>query len=444
VPLPTNEGIQSKQANKNRSVSFSVPDNDDDDDDVPPSAASQHARFMRNSTDNINTRFVSGGKPGESYMFNAGGAAAPEDPFLRAKQRSRSTPRGRQSPKRGATGSSTDSFTNNSNAVPKPSGFDAGEWTEKIGPHNFVPPQVIRTAASPTRQNRASKKPKPVRMTAGTAGLVDDEHTSEEDRPQTTAEPADINAAPSPMAMDIDTPESAPVPPPQPATSARTINVEPSKPEWRAGDLNNAQPGAKLGNGPNVVKPHPNMAGSEDTEDFRGPIFADFQKVEPFAPKPSGLGGFGDMKTSLPFDSKPSVKLPLEKEKSKEVDITLPAFPICPKAPPALAVSHLRPSNDSWRKYVIDFTKYLNDWAMVERKIHEHFVARDRQGEAAGGRRFAWVNTRDDKGGNQYLRHLEEDKFIRQKWMAACEAHELYVRNFMKHREKMKQSIDMT
>lgn len=62
----------------------------DDNDDVPPSAATQQACFMRNSTDNINVRFVSEEKPGESYMFNAGGAPLSEDTFIKAKQRSRS------------------------------------------------------------------------------------------------------------------------------------------------------------------------------------------------------------------------------------------------------------------------------------------------------------------------------------------------------------------
>ncbi|KAK0627781.1 hypothetical protein B0T14DRAFT_563557 [Immersiella caudata] len=443
-PSLSTKGDGLKKANSTRSVRFTVPD-DDDDDDVPPSAASQQARFMRNSTDNINTRFVAEEKAGESFMFNAGGPPSPEDAFMKAKQRSRSTPRGRQSPLRTAFASSTESFTNSANPPPKPSGFDAEEWTEKIGPHNFVPPQVTRTSASPTRQSRVPKKTKSVRMTAGTAGLVDDEHTSEEDRPRPTPSPVNVNGAPSPIPMDIDTPEPVSTPAPPQPSSARTINVEPSKPEWRAGDVNNTQGGARLENKTVPPKPNPNTAGSEDTDAFHRPIFADFQKVEPFAPKPSGLGNFGDMKTNLPFASKPSAKLPLQKEETttKEVAVTLPPFPVCPRPPPALAVANLRPSTDSWREYVLNFYKYLEEWAKAEKKIHDHFAARDRKGESEGNQRFAWINTRSDIGCERYLRHLEEDKFIRQKWMAACEAHELHVRDFMRYREKMKQTVEM-
>ncbi|KAK0645526.1 hypothetical protein B0T16DRAFT_457544 [Cercophora newfieldiana] len=429
-----------KKANKGHFVRFTVPD--DDDDDIPPSAATQQARFMRNSTDNINTRFVSEEKAGESYMFNAGGAPLSEDAFMKAKQRSRSTPRGRQSPQRAAFSSSTESFTNGTNAAPKPSGFDAEEWTEKIGPHNFVPPKVTRTSASPTRQTRTAKKPKPVRMTAGTAGLVDEEHTSEEDRPHPSPSPANVNGAPSPIPMDIDTPEPAPTPAQTQPSGARNINVEPSKPEWRAGDLNTKQSGgAKLGDGPTVTKPHPNTAGSEDTDDFLRPMFADFQKVEPFAPKATGLGSFGDMKTNLPFDSKPSVKIPIQKEEQKEVTVTVPTFPICPPPPPALAVA-LRPSAAAWKDYVINFTKYLDEWNKIEKQIHGHFVARDRRGEQAGAQRFAWVNMRGDQGCEQYLRHLQEDRFIRQEWAKACDVHEQRVRDYVKYREKMKQAMD--
>jgi hypothetical protein len=422
---------------------FTVPD-DDDDDDVSPSAATQQARFMRNSTDNINTRFVAEEKAGESFMFNAGGPPSPEGAFMKAKHRSRSTPRGRQSSLRTAfTASSAESFTNGTNPPPKPSGFDAEEWTEKIGPHNFVPPQVTRTSASPTRQPRGPKKTKPVRMTAGTAGLVDDEHTSEEDRPRPTPSPANADGAPSPIPMDIDTPEPVPTPATPQPSGARNINVEPSKPEWRAGDVKNTQGGAKLGNRPTVPKPNPNAAGSEDIDPLHRPIFADFQNVEPFAPKPSGLGSFGDMKTNLPFTSKPSVKLPLQKEETKEVAVTLPPFPVCPTPPPTLAIANLTPSANAWRDYVLNFHKYLEEWARAEKRIHDHFAARDRKAELEGNQRFAWINTRGDAGCERYLRHLEEDKYIRQKWMAACEVHELRVRDFMKHREKMKQTIEM-
>ncbi len=63
-------------------------------------------------------------------------------------------------------------------------------------------------------------------MTAGTAGMVDEEETSSEERTQPPSSTNNIDGAASPNAMDIDTP-----PPPQPASAgsngARNIPVEP-------------------------------------------------------------------------------------------------------------------------------------------------------------------------------------------------------------------------
>lgn len=448
-PFPTPSGSTASSANAtvNGGSSqtsgpnvFTVPD---DDDDVPPSAASQQARFMRNSTDNINTRFVAGENAGEKYMFNAGGATGAEDPFLRAKQRSRSTPRGRQTPSRTAfaTSESQDSDNDpNAESRPSRSGFDPEEWSEKIGPHNFVPPQVTRTSASPTRQARGSRKTKPVRMTAGNAGLVDEEHTSEEERIRPTLSPESVDGVPSPVPMDIDTPEEPPTPS-QPSGGARTMNVEPSKPEWRAGD-GNAQPGAKTANGASVPKHRPNAAGSEDTDNIR-PVFAEFRNVEPFAPKPTGLGSLGDLKNDLPFDSKPSAKLPLAAEEKPKEPVVVVPFPKAPTPPPALSISGLTPSRQSWNEYVTKFTEYLQLWAKSEKHVHDHFAARDRVGEGKGDKRFAWTNVRSSHGCEQYLRERDEDREIMRQWMAACEVHEREVRMFMRFRERMKGGMDV-
>lgn len=430
--------------NKSGPNVFTVPDDEDDG----PISPSQEARFMRNSTDNINTRFVAEERAGANYQFSAGAASSTnaDDLFLRAKQRSRSSPRGRQPTLNPGFGSSSESFTDTTqqnNATQKQSAFVPDEWVEKIKAHNFVPPPINRQSSSPTRSTRPAKKVKPVRMTAGTAGLVvdDEETTSGEDRfePGLTPTEADINGAPSPIPMDIDTPppeQSAA----QQANGARNIPVEPSKPEWRAGDLNGA------GNKPAetvsaVPRPGLNTAGSEDTDAFsRGPLFGEFQKVEPFMPKSTGLGSLEDLVAGLPFESKASARLPLEKEQlPKTTPVDFPHPPVAPQTPPALAIAGLKPSEASWKTYVRDFQRYLVGWAAFEKRISDHFAARQRAGEATGDDRFAWTNTRSDTGIQTYLRNLEQDNFVRQRWAAACEAHKLRVREFGKHRDRMKQ-----
>ncbi|KAK3319249.1 hypothetical protein B0H66DRAFT_623827 [Apodospora peruviana] len=425
-----------KRTNAPHPTSFSIPIDDDTFGTASPS------RFMRNSTDNINTRFVDDQKGGESYQFNAG-ADSPGDAFLRAKQRSRSTPRGRKMPERNeGPESSTESLDNTPRANKvgqQPSAFNPDEWAEKFEPHHFVPPPVARPSTSPTRASRATKKPKPVRMTAGTAGLVDDEDTSSEEktRPGTAADDFPSGAA-SPMAMDIDTPPPEPIIPH--VVGARTINVEPSKPEWRAGDVNGVTPTTdnnQVGNaGLNVPKmPDLNKTGSEDSADFIR--LADFKNVAPFAPSnQTGLGSLNDLASNLPFESRPSAKLPLSmREKHhKTAALKFPHPPAAPRPPTVLGVSNLKPSAQTWQKYVLDFQKYLQEWTVFNKRIVEHFVARQRVIEEKGP---GWV-AGGGEGIHEYLHWLEEDKMVRQKWLATCDAHELYVREMGKGWERMK------
>lgn len=419
-----------KRTNANHPASFTVPV----DEDTFGSAA----RFMRNSTDNINTRFVAEEKAGENFMFNAGGGDPQSDAFLRAKQRSRSAPRGRQSPQRTGTGSSTESLNTPQPPPRPPKIFDPNQWEGEFEPHHFVAPPVPKPSTSPTRANRGAKKSRPpVRQTAGTAGLVDDEGSSSEEktRPNTAAD-GFVNGVPSPNAMDIDPPPPEPIIPP--VVGARTINVEPTKPEWRAGNVESVKQGegVKISNGADAPKvSDPNKAGSGDAPDFIHPnLFADFKKVPPFAPSKTGLGSFNDLASNLPFTSKASSKPPMAKP-PKAQKLMFPTPPIAPRLPTVLGVSSLKPSQQMWTTYVHNFEQYLHDWTVFNNKILDHFQARRRLLEE---QRFAWVGKGDAHGLQSYLNWLEEDKTVRQRWVAACDAHELHVREFNKAVERMK------
>jgi hypothetical protein len=181
-----------------------------------------------------------------------------------------------------------------------------------------------------------------------------------------------------------------------------------------------------------VPTPNPNAAGSEDREEFLRPLFSEFRNVEPFAQKPTGLGSFADLSANLPFPSRASAKVPLAPEKPRQLDI--PAPPTAPRAPASLCIPGTKASAPAWTTYVREFEAYVALWLDFNRRVTDHFAARQRAHERKG---LAWLDAQGDAGVLEYLRALEEDKIVRQRWMAACEAHELHFREFMGWRERM-------
>jgi hypothetical protein len=432
LPLKKAGNWTNKYTNYPYPNSFFVPDDD-------PNSPAQHARFARNSADNINTRFVAEERGGANFQFSAGAAGAADDSFLRAKHRAR----GHQSPLRNESTASAESVNGaqQTDAGKKQGDFVPEQWKEAFGPHIFEPPQPGKPQTSPTRPIRPIKKPRPVRMTAGTAGMVDDDETSGEDKARLKTPASGINGSRSPNAMDIDTPPPEPAAEAGQANGVRNIPVEPTNPDWRAGnvDANGAPAEPKLG--ANLKMPNininPNSAGSEDTEEFLSsrPIFSEFRNVEPFAQKPSGLNSFADLSSNLPFPSRASTKIPLAREhdnKPKQLDI--PSPPTAPRAPASLCIPGAKAGSQAWVTYVREFEAYLSAWLEFNRRVTDHFAARQKLNEKSG---TGWVDASGEGGCMEYLRALEEDRFVRQKWMAACEAHELHFREFLGVRERV-------
>lgn len=442
--MPQSSTTKHTDKKPSTSFAFSV-----DDDMFTPTSQQQQQRFTRKSADSINTRFVADEFSGSDWQFSAG--SANEDAFLAAKQRYARTRQGRQPPAKTPGLNSRQGTTSEpqaSSAEQQKSGFNPEQWSEKIGPEAFIPQQPPRNhSASPVKTNRPIKKAKPVRKTTGTAGMVDEDETSSSEdktRPPTAAADYAIptpTATDSPVAMDIDTPPPEPAMPAAQPSVARNIPVEPSKPEWRAGNVNGVKVNAKTAAA--TLPIDPNRMGSEDTDSFLGSnLFADFRNVTPFAPQIGGLGSLGDLASNLPFESRPASKVTLQ-EFDKEPSSRPLSFPTCPKSPhppPVLAISNLKPSPDAWKNYVRDFHIYMEQWADFNARVTDHFAARKHMVEESKKRTsFNWVESRDDAGIKKYLQWLEEDKLVRQKWMAACDGHELRVREFLKYKEKMLQ-----
>ncbi|KAG8167875.1 hypothetical protein KVR01_003564 [Diaporthe batatas] len=409
------EGVDGKEGSK---FSFGV--------QIDESFTDRH-RFSRNSADNINTRFVADESDATNWQFNAG---SPVDETGRpAMPRSKSGSRvGRQSSFRANHFQAPSAEPANEGGPPQNSSFNPDEWSEKIGPQIFQASGAHKAnTARPIRNN--SKKPKPVRMTTGTAGMVEsDESSSGQDdnlKPTTPGNTNGINETASPNAMDIDPPMDY-----LSAKGVRNIPVEPSRPEWRAGDVKGMTPGLTPGAVPHAM-------GSEDTEEFRASL-SDLKNVEPFAQRPTGLESFGDLKSTLPFQSGPSGQAPVAQPQPnpKTNNLGLPVAPKPPNAPPTFAVPGLKPSAAAWEKYAVEFHKYLTEWHKFNTKFSDHFLARNLevQKKVADS---AWVKSRDSSGIQEYLTWAEEDRQVRATWVQACDNHEMHVRVFMAHREKM-------
>ncbi|KAH7030852.1 uncharacterized protein B0I36DRAFT_322625 [Microdochium trichocladiopsis] len=417
---------------------------------------SDPAMATKASADNINMSFVPQEGNG-SWQFTAGGGAdeAPSPP----KPRSHSAGR----PVRRATGSRGAKQQATANSSPRdspqpqqPDGFSAGEWSEKISSQHFVPQPSGSASASPTRRG-TGKKSKPVRKTTGTAGLVDDDDSEEW---QEIPKPASSGFE-SPIAMDIDTPPplvSEPLTQTRP-DSARKIPVEPSRPDWRAGAGNvpaasvssPAQEDAVTAGGASVSSPSPASAsvpislftpqigGSEDTEEFRTTL-SDLKQTEPFLDPPAtGLKSFADLQSTLPFQSRPSEHIPIDKK--AVVPLEFPTAPVAPRLPPTVAVAGIRPNMSTWRKYVSDFNNYMEKWEIFNGKVVEHFRQRQvnmtKRRERSGTGWLESTSTGSDPV-TDYMNELHQDWDVRRKWTDACNDHKDRVREFYEFRERMK------
>ncbi|KAK6957805.1 hypothetical protein Daesc_000594 [Daldinia eschscholtzii] len=425
---------------------------------------SQGAGLARNSADSINTRFVDDELP-EDWKFSAGTATAsdPQTP-TRVPPHSRSRIGRRHVPRSRYT--ETDSVPSTQSGVGNGAGngFSAGEWSDKIGSQHFEPQPPRSTSSSPSRRANL-KKSKPVKMTAGTAGLVDEEESEgwqEVHRSSTGSAQTNMDTA---TAMDIDSPPSEKAndtPKVSQMNGARKIPVEPHREEWRAGNVNGVRTkstspardgdpakGSMAQSAPpntaSIPAANPFVAqhgGSEDTDEFRT-TFSDFKKVEPFAdPAPRGLGDFGDLKTTLPFQSMPSEQIPLGKEhSSKPTTLEFPAPPVAPRLPQSVLTAGVRPNQVQFSKYAQDFYQYMDKWESFNARIMAHFSTRQEHFKIRRQQRgAAWLDT--SLGGSDavrdYLTELEQDQVVRQQWLSAHADHQAKIREFMMFRDQVK------
>ncbi|KAI8633352.1 hypothetical protein F5Y19DRAFT_296979 [Xylariaceae sp. FL1651] len=440
-------------ADSNRAYSFSFPTGAD-----AARKDTDSKSFTRNSTENIQTRFVEDEELSD-WQFKAGSVSANEATTpSRPRPQSRSRPTRRQTPltKPAPTARMPSMQETTDDTNPK-QGFSAGEWNEQIGPQHFEPQLSNSASTSPTRRQN-SKKPRPVKMTAGTAGLVDEEES--EGWQEIPQPPPSATPMANPMtadAMDIDTPplEKAEVPPqPLKVNNARKIPVEPHRADWRAGDVNDVSSkpadstsstnGAKgpftetnvtqTAMGATANQSPPGHGGSEDTEEFLA-TFSEFKKVEPFTdPVPTGLKSFADLKSTLPFESKPSEQIPVD-IKPPPGRLAFPTPPVAPRLPPTMGVAGIRPNTSSFRKYAQDFFNYMDKWDTFDNKVVTHFETRKEESKLRRVRLgVSWL----EDGADNYLLELDQDSDVRKQWVDACAEHRKRVAEFKEFRDRVK------
>ncbi len=433
--------------------------------------ASASSRLSKNSAENISTSFVKDEQI-RDWRFTAGSPIANEASFTPPTQPPSTTrPIRRPTAKARPVTMNSVPTTQATSTDSSNQGFSAGEWSEKIGSEHFAPPASHSTSTSPSRRPNSRKTRVPnVKPTAGgTAGMFEDDENEgwrEIPRPQPGAVPVTAN---SPTAMDIDTPPCETADPilkaPQ-THSARNIPVEPTRPDWRAGDVNSVpsktagptldteasrstfpekRPFTEKADTQSTATPTSatpfavHHGGSEDTDDFRTTL-SDLKETEPFIdPIPTGLKSFSDLKSTLPFESRPSEQIPIEKRhESTTLDFPIP--PVAPRLPPTVAVKAIRPNIAQWRKYAQEFYSYMDKWEAFNAKVVEHFSTRQRL-YAARRRQHgsAWlVSSQDGKHLEDYTMELQQDQEVQKKWVDACSIHRDRVREYTEFRDRIK------
>lgn len=417
-PLNSNK---ERNTNKSSNLSFSFPVNDDTFTTTSPN----HANFGRNSAEDINTKFSAENDTGP-WKFKAGSDSQSDLP-------QQTGPFSFAGSTKTCQNSNADGTDQNADSETTAEGFNARGWSNKFGPQTFVPQRAPSASASPTRATRTnSRRAKTTKPTAGTAAVVDD---SDDDiyewnvrKPQTQGVSVD-----SPQAMDIDSP---PAVPPSRTNSARNIHVEPSRPEWRSGDVHGRAGNSTPNNADKEEKSPTNAGGSEDTAEFRASL-ADLKNVEPFTQPKAGLKSFGDLKDNLPFESKASGDVGTKY--SKPGPLVFPTPPTGPRLPPTVAIDSVTPSTGSWERYLQEFESYMREWETFNQLVVDHFATRNSHiARIRASKGYAFLGARNETDVQEYFSWVQQDNDVRRRWNAACDMHEERFREFMMFRERMK------
>ena len=469
-------------ADKSCASSFSFNANDETFTSPRP-----HKTSFSNSAENISTKFTAEDWHGK---FEAGDYFVNDGSGVNGRSRTRSGSRTRtRSPVKGWATKKSQAppirnidpeiwqQTTDSEPISSPGGtkFTAEEWARTFKPQNFAPPPYPAGSTStrpPPRTARRSRtgssttRPVNTTRTAGNSAMVDEDESSEsplEMRRRTTqpiATPQANEGVPSagvdsPNAMDIDPPLEQEYDTPKAsrqngfttskdsANEARNVPVEPSRPEWRAGDASGSDVPPVAHKQPELPPRSGNANSrrrttkSADEEDFKT-NFEDLKNVEPLQHPATGLHSFSDLTSTLPFPSRAASTLTIPRNFSSG-ELDLPNPPRAPMVPPV--VNATRPSMSSWESYLLAFKAYMAEWDIFNTKMIMHFVARKNQIDAM---KSGWLEAFGDSDLAKYQEGMIEDFKVRQHWDVACEKHQAAIEKFQLFKERLREGVPGT
>lgn len=405
-----------------------------------------NANAKSRSVENINTKFSPGGWNGtfqgaHDYFAPTNAARKASSPSLRGRKnvqmRSATTPvNGTQSEtEMPPPPPPQQQNTSMPPPPPAPGKFVAEEWTQHFQEGSWAyPPAPPGKPPSPARGTSKSKTPsrKSSRSTAKPstphnpypAQVVDeeeDETISGEPSAaeKVTAEPVDEDA----MDIDSNTPPQLQSSTPTQANTKepRLYSVPPSA--WRQ---NANGTGHRKSSSMPSEKPDPDLKTNLD----------DLVHVAPFASEANGLGNFGDLQSSLPFQSQAATHM------SPPAPLQMPAVPKAPELPTRL-------SKSSWHAYGLTFGAYLVQFFAFNTTILDHFNARHAHDRARLANGLGWLEATGDTSGMQdkpvgfvtYLQGVQQDEKVRETWTLGCERHAEALKAFEKVRDRVRRNV---
>lgn len=183
----------------------------------------------------------------------------------------------------------------------------------------------------------------------------------------------------------------------------------------------------------------------------------DLSHVAPFKPSETGIGDLSDLNTTLPFESKASPARPSQILTNGTVFSSLKALNL-PKPPKAVIPPLENVTAEAWARYTTEMSAYMHDWQFFNKKILDHFQARQAQLDMSmmpnwlsalgdgpsvaemGGktRADASISSNQKAGYAAYREWMEEDMRVREWWNVACERHRQAVIDLGRVREMAK------
>ncbi|KAK5134585.1 hypothetical protein LTR08_006371 [Meristemomyces frigidus] len=164
----------------------------------------------------------------------------------------------------------------------------------------------------------------------------------------------------------------------------------------------------------------------------------DLAHVEPMAQTANGLKSFGDLGSTLPFQSQAAVAPPTHPLSPQKLHI--PSIPKAPEPPHQL-------TKQNWHAYSQTFGAYLKAYHAFNHTMLQHFSAREHQAQARLMVGTSWLEATGDTSGattggpsgfGSYLQGVREDEAVRETWGIGCERHAEACKGFEKIRERVK------